>query len=50
MKAANNDEMSEQITIIKKFGFYGFCFFLCKGLLWLIVPVLITYFGIGLDR
>ena len=30
---------------LKKLGFYGFMFFLIKGLLWLIIPALILYFG-----
>lgn len=30
---------------IKRFGVAGFMFFLIKGLLWLIVPALITYFA-----
>jgi len=29
---------------IKRFGVAGFLFFLIKGLLWLLVPVLIGYF------
>lgn len=29
-------------TWIKRFGFWGFMFFLVKGLLWLIVPGLIA--------
>lgn len=30
---------------VKRFGFAGFMFFLIKGLLWLLVPVLIAYFA-----
>ena len=29
-------------TLIKRHGFWGFLFFLVKGLLWLIVPGLIA--------
>lgn len=29
-------------TWIKRLGFWGFMFFLVKGLLWLLVPVLIA--------
>lgn len=29
-------------TLIKRLGFWGFLFFLVKGLLWLIVPGLIA--------
>jgi len=31
---------------IKKLGFWGFMFFLVKGLLWLIIPALIAYFAL----
>ncbi len=34
---------------LKKLGLYGFLFFLIKGLLWLIVPAAIIYFGFGTD-
>ncbi len=30
---------------MKRFGVAGFLFFLIKGLLWLIVPALATYFA-----
>jgi len=30
----------------RKFGFVLFLFFLIKGLLWIIVPALIVFFGI----
>lgn len=30
---------------LRRFGVAGFLFFFFKGLLWLIVPVLIAYFG-----
>jgi hypothetical protein len=30
---------------IKKLGFWGFLFFLLKGLLWLTIPVLIAMFA-----
>lgn len=33
-------------TWIKRFGVAGFLFFLIKGLLWLIVPALLVFFGI----
>ena len=32
-------------TWIKRLGFWGFMFFLVKGLLWLIVPAVIAYFA-----
>jgi len=30
-------------TLIKRLGFWGFLFFLVKGLLWLLVPALAVY-------
>ncbi len=33
--------------LVKKFGVYGLIFFTVKGLLWLIVPGLLVYFGSG---
>jgi hypothetical protein len=30
---------------MKRFGVAGFLFFLIKGLLWLLVPTLLGYFG-----
>jgi hypothetical protein len=30
-------------TWIKRLGFFGFMFFLVKGLLWLLVPALIAF-------
>jgi hypothetical protein len=30
---------------MKRFGVAGFLFFLIKGLLWLVVPTLLGYFG-----
>lgn len=32
---------------IKRFGVAGFLFFLIKGLLWLIVPAVLIWFGYG---
>jgi len=32
-------------TWIKRLGFWGFMFFLVKGLLWLAIPVLIAMFA-----
>lgn len=31
---------------IKRFGVVGFMFFLIKGLLWLIVPAVLIWFGV----
>lgn len=30
---------------LKRFGFWGFMFFLIKGLLWLIVPAVLIWLG-----
>ncbi len=30
---------------VKKLGFWGFLFFLVKGLLWLTIPALIAFFA-----
>lgn len=30
---------------LKRVGFYGFLFFLIKGLAWLVVPAFLYYFG-----
>jgi hypothetical protein len=30
---------------IKKLGFWGFMFFLVKGLLWLTIPALLAFFA-----
>lgn len=32
---------------IKRLGLAGFVFFLLKGMLWLLVPGLLTYFGLA---
>lgn len=40
-------ERSSGKTWLKRLGFYGFMFFLIKGLLWLIVPAAIYYFAKG---
>jgi hypothetical protein len=31
--------------LIKRFGVAGFLFFLIKGLLWILIPTLLGYFG-----
>jgi hypothetical protein len=30
---------------IKRLGFWGFMFFLVKGLLWILIPALIAFFA-----
>jgi hypothetical protein len=42
----NHEDLTEQVTLLKKIGAFGFLFFLFKGLVWL---ALITYFGIELS-
>lgn len=32
-------------TWIKRLGFWGFMFFLVKGLLWLLVPALVAFWA-----
>jgi hypothetical protein len=32
-------------TWIKRLGFWGFLFFLVKGLLWLAIPALVAFFA-----
>jgi hypothetical protein len=31
---------------IKRLGFWGFVFFLVKGLLWLVIPAVVAYFAL----
>ncbi len=31
---------------IKRLGFWGFMFFLAKGILWLVIPAVIAYFAL----
>jgi hypothetical protein len=31
---------------IKRLGFWGFMFFLVKGILWLVIPAVIAYFAL----
>jgi hypothetical protein len=33
-------------TWIKRLGFWGFMFFLFKGLLWLIIPALVAFLAL----
>ena len=33
-------------TWLKRLGFWGFMFFLVKGLLWLIIPAVIAYLAL----
>ena len=38
-----------QIALIKKFGMFGFMFFLLKGMLWLALPFLMAYLGMDVS-
>lgn len=44
---SETQQPSKLKTWIKRFGFFGFMFFLVKGLAWLIVPAVIYYFAKG---
>ncbi|HBR58690.1 MAG TPA: hypothetical protein DEA22_14675 [Blastocatellia bacterium] len=39
-------EPSKIYKWVRRLGFWGFMFFLIKGLLWLIVPALIAYLSV----
>jgi len=38
---------AELAVWFKRLGWLGFLFFFVKGLLWLTVPAILVYFGIG---
>lgn len=35
--------------LFRKLGLWGFMFFFVKGILWLLVPLLVAYFGIEIS-
>jgi hypothetical protein len=39
------DRRQKLVRWIKRLGFWGFLFFLLKGMLWLLVPTLIAIFA-----
>lgn len=45
--AADESNKRNSLMWLRRLGLAGFLFFLCKGLLWLIIPVLIAkgFFG-----
>lgn len=45
METSENKNPNLLTRWIKRFGVFGFLFFLIKGLLWLIVPAVIAYFA-----
>ena len=47
VKALNEGSPMSVQGLVKKFGVYGLIFFTVKGLLWLIVPAVLVYFGTG---
>ncbi|CAN5578669.1 hypothetical protein BH18ACI1_BH18ACI1_05580 [soil metagenome] len=46
MQESPRKRKSSDIGWVKRFGVAGFLFFLIKGLLWLIIPVLAAYFAL----
>jgi hypothetical protein len=32
---------------LKRIGLIGFCFFLAKGILWLVLPAILVWFGLA---
>jgi len=45
--ARQAEKISLACPWLKRLGFWGFLFFFVKGLLWLIVPSVLLYFGVG---
>ena len=45
--ARQAEKISLACPWLKRLGFWGFLFFFVKGLLWLIVPSVLLYFGAG---
>lgn len=43
MMKSNQIEVSGNLSVMKKFGAFGFLFFLVKGVLWIIVPMVLAY-------
>ena len=46
-KIEDEKQKTSFAKLIKRFGIFGFLFFLIKGLLWLIVPAVLIWFGIS---
>lgn len=47
--ASKRSANSHEQTWLQKLGILGALFFLIKGLLWLIVPILLVYLGVNQD-
>lgn len=47
MKAQTEELIAPQYSLVKRYGVLAFMFFLCKGLLWVIMPIALAYFGIN---
>ncbi len=47
--AQSDDAQKSSRTWLKRLGWAGFLFFLIKGLLWLIVPAILVWWGSGGD-
>jgi len=47
-KPAVHDEERHKSAIAwcRRLGFYGFLFFLCKGLLWIFILIVLPYLGL----
>lgn len=43
----NASDASPANTLLKRLGWAGFAFFLSKGLLWLVVPILLTWLNLA---
>lgn len=46
-EAEKTNQKSSFARLLKRFGIAGFLFFFIKGLLWLIVPAVLIWFGIS---
>ena len=44
-ETGHSNQPKNSVKWIKRFGAAGFLFFLIKGLLWLIVPAILIWFG-----
>ena len=44
---ANQRSQTRSCSWIKRLGFVGFMFFFIKGLLWLSLPGILVFFGLG---
>jgi hypothetical protein len=47
MMKSSQVEVTGNLSVMKKIGIFGFLFFLVKGMLWIIVPMVIAYLKIN---